>query len=442
MSSPPVTLQLVWDDKERKFVIQIPRQGGNLAFPAPSEPSPSSPTLSSSQTPAAPEPASILLFDLDTLRQKADEAKQHIQVRQAIDQHRRYLTEIKSLQWPPSRAQDKKLFDLQSAIDPRIPLPICLSSRDHKPTPKNTGGEEDQDESKTEWWVNKDQPYLAVSTAREWKATSADFYAHHSKAPDGNKGNTKKNTFLHTLTDFYELCKPLDPKPTGRQARRIKRREAAKADKKNKARASGGSNTTIDGGSTPVDSTDDKTGASTGQCTETHDKGSPAVPKLVYIMGRLVICQPQARREGAPHWDWVQPTVFMAAVGLDNKTSNNHVSKDGNKEASSNSTDSTGGGPVWLIRDTRPGSSSDDDDLSELYTPDLSMRRLGAVWGRLQGEHVFGTAKLADSIERLIGEGEKSMTLSEAGDNVCDTMHEGCWDMVEIEVSRTWPGKK
>lgn len=444
MSSPQVTLELVWDDEVRKFVIQTCRQGGNLAFSAPSESLPSSPTFSKSQTPAAPEPASVLLFDLNTLRKKADEADQHMQVRQAIAQHRAYLTEIKSLRWPPSRAQDKKLFDLQAAIDPRIPIPICLGGRDHKPTSKNTRGEEDQDDSKTEWWVNKDQPYLAVSTAREWKAISANFYTHHPKAADGKKGTTKKNTFLHTLTDFYELCKPLAPKPTGRQARKIKRREKAKADKKNKTRASGASNTTIDSGSTAVDSTDDRTGASTGSCTETHDKGAPAVPKLVYVMGRLVICQPQARREGAPHWDWIQPTVFMAAVELDNKTSDNHVSKDGNKEgsSSSNDTDSTGGGPIWLIRDTRPGRSSDDDDLSELYSPGLSMRRLGAVWPRLQVEHVFGRARLADSIERLMGEDEKSMTLSEAGDNICDTMDEGCWDMVEIEVSRTWPGKR
>lgn len=400
--------------------------------------------MSPSQTPVAPTLPSVLLFDLDTLRQKADEAKQYMQVRQAIAQHRRYLTEIKSLRWPPSRDQDGTLFELQIAIDPRIPIPICLGGRDHKPTTKNTGGEEEQDESKAKWWMNKDQPYLAVSTAHEWKAISADFFAHHPKTLDGNKGTTKEVAFLHTLTDFYELFKPLAPKQTGRQARRIKRREAAKAHKKDKDKASGTSNTIIGSGSTADNSTDDKAGPSTGQCTEAHDKGTPEVPKLVYIMGRLVICQPQARREGVPVWDWVHPTVFMVAVELDNKTSNNHVSKSGTKGGgSSSSSGSTDSGPVWLIRDTRPGTSPEDCEISSvLYSPDLTMRRLGAVWPKLQGEHVFGTARLTDSIERITGEGEKSMTLSEAGENVCDTMHEGCWDMVEIERTRIWPSQK
>ena len=100
-----------------------------------------------------------------------------------------------------------------------------------------------------------------------------------------------------------------------------------------------------------------------------------------------------------------------------------------------------GSGPVWLIYDTRPGSSS-DDDLPELYSPDLSMRRLSAMWPRLQEKHIFGAARLADSSEDLTAEGEARMLLSEAGDNVCETTDEGCWDMISIEVGKAWPRKK
>ncbi|KAH8763672.1 hypothetical protein F5883DRAFT_618240 [Diaporthe sp. PMI_573] len=134
--------------------------------------------------------------------------------------------------------------------------------------------------------------------------------------------------------------------------------------------------------------------------------------------------------------DWVHPTVFMVAVELDRKNSNNHVLKD-----KDNGGGGGGGGPVWLICDTRPGSSS-DDDLPELYSPDLSMRRLSAMWPRLQGKHIFGAARLADSIEDLTAEGEARLLLSEAGDNVCETMDEGCWDMFNIEVGKAWPRKK
>ncbi|KAH8763671.1 hypothetical protein F5883DRAFT_676351, partial [Diaporthe sp. PMI_573] len=174
MSSPPVTLQLVWDDKERKFVLQIPQQGDSLALPAHSESlslSPPPPPSSSSSPPAASAPASMILFDLDTLKQKAEEAKQHIQVHQVISQQNRYLNEIKLLRWPPSPAQEKTLFDLQSGIKRQDPIQICLSSRNHKPWPKNQRStemnKEERDENKAEGYRNKDQPFLAISTAGE-----------------------------------------------------------------------------------------------------------------------------------------------------------------------------------------------------------------------------------------------------------------------------------
>lgn len=378
----------------------------------------------------------MILFDLDTLKQKAEEAKQHIQVRQVISQQHRYLNEIKLLRWPPSPAQEKKLFDLQSDIKRQDPIRICLSSRNHKPRPKNHGSTEmdkkDQGENKAEGYRNNDQPYLAISTAGEWRVKTADFFAHYPEA----KGTTKNNTFLHTLTDFYELRKPLAPKPTGKQSRRTKRKDAEKARKRNEAKATSSvsGKSTIDG-RVAGDSIGDKTGASTSQGTGANDEDALGrrVPELVYIVGRLVICQPHTYGS-ALDMDWVYPTVFMVAVELDKKNSNNHVSKDKDN-------DSGGGGPVWLIRDMRPGRSL-DDDFPELYSPDLSMRRLSAMWPRLQGKRIFGTARLADSMEDLTGEGEACMLLSEAGDNVCETMDEGCWDIIDIEVGKAWPRKK
>jgi len=183
---------------------------------------------------------------------------------------------------------------------------------------------EDQDENKTEGYRNKDQPYLAISTAGEWQVKTADFFAHYPEA----KGTTKNNTFLHTLTDFYELRKPLAPKPTGKQSRRMKRKDAEKAAKRNKARATS-SKSTIDG-RIAGDSIGDKTGASSSQGIGANDEGSLGrrAPELVYIVGRLVICHPHTR-ESALDMDWVHPTVFMVAVELDRKNSKSCFERQG-----------------------------------------------------------------------------------------------------------------
>ncbi|KKY29475.1 hypothetical protein UCDDA912_g10603 [Diaporthe ampelina] len=387
--------QIVWDDQKCDFVFK-PLSSGT-PFP------------SAAASGSAPD--NVINFSLDAMvqmveesREKAREEARYAGMHQHITQ---YLHEIKSLQWPPKLAQHDALYDLQNKISLQHPIRICPDRDDKRiPEQRSIVVSSDEDKKHTES-RNKEQPYLAISTAFEWKVRSADFFLYH---PEARKATLCPDGYpvLHTLSDFFELLKT---KPTGKEAKKKKKRQVV-ANKKGEGQAA--TATTISG---------NMGDGNQGRGTNNTSISARKVPELVYIIGRLVICQPHADESSR---DLVQPTVFVVAVEL-NKNSNNDSSTGNNNSGS--------GSPVWLIHDKHPTSL--DEDSWELHNAELSMRRLSAIWPAMEGQQPFGAARLAGSIEGLLG--EACMPLSEAGANVWNSMSLGSWAMVGVQGNQVWP---
>jgi hypothetical protein len=377
----PAAWQIVWDEQQLDFVFK--------------------PLLAPSETKAessASAPNGAIGFNLDAMTQMVVEARKKAREKarrtQMLQDLTKYRQGIESLQLPATYDQHHSLFLLQDKLSGQYPIRIC-PGRDDKPTPEQRSPHlsSDQDNESHE----KKQPYLAISTA--WKVMTADIFLYRPETREACR-RPGGHYVIHVISDFFELYKAT----TAKEAKKMRKKQRAIAKwKKEKAQATS-STTSV---SANMGSTNEDMGRNNTNISGTR------VPRLVYIMGRLVICQPHTDE------DWVLPTVFVVAVEL-------------NKNINS-------GRPVWLIRDDEPSYHDwyDYEDEWELKNANLSMERLSAIWPMMEGKQAFGAARLAGSLDDIL-DAESCLSLSEVGASVWDSMDMGSWAMVAMREDQEY----
>jgi len=105
----------------------------------------------------------------------------------------------------------------------------------------------------------KEQPYLAISTAFDWKVRSADFFLYR---PEAREASMCPGGYpvLHTLSDFFELFKTT----TAKEAKKKRKKQSIAKRKKEKAQATSSTTSTTSSVSVSgnMGSTNEDTGTS------------------------------------------------------------------------------------------------------------------------------------------------------------------------------------
>lgn len=403
----PTAWQIVWDSQNLDFLFKsLPSPHGAV------------------EAYSGSAPDGVIEISLGQMSQMAEEAREKARedARQAhrtemLQDFTKYRHKIKSLQWPPTPAQHRDLFDLQQKLGRQDPIRI-FRDQGHKTTPEQGSAAMSEDQGKKTTGIHaKEQPYLAISTEFDLKVRPARFFLYRPEArqasicPDGY-------AVYCTLTDFFEIFK----ETTAKEAKKLRQKQRKNGNAQaTSSRSVSGSN---------IGTANEDTVANNTKTSGTK------VPRFVYIIGRLVICQPHTADKG--NRDWVEPTVFVVAVDLDKRIDNCFSTGNSNIDVNDNDNDDSSSCPVWLLRDNEPASLDASEDLWELQNADLSMRRLSAIWPMMEGKEAFGAARLVNSVEGIL-DSEACISLSEAGANVLDSMDMGSWAMVGIQDNQAWP---